>query len=171
MNVIKVENNTFDCELTPSELQDLDAGNILIPEKSRDQYLRTYDAFKKWQQENDCKLFSERVFLAYFNEKSNVWKPSSMWAHYSMLRSTMFLNHHIDLKDYKDLNAFLRVAAKGFKSKKATMFTTEEIKQFFREAPDQQYLASKVKIKENILKQICNYNNFDNKLKKLFIVK
>lgn len=139
---------------TPAEVRAVaaNAEKNLIPEKSRDKYIRAYNIFVNWQQDKNCKTFSENVFLAYFNEKSETWKPSTLWAQYSMLRSMMNLNNQIDISSYKKLLAFLKMKAKGFQSKKAAVFTREEIQKFLTEAPDAEYLAAKVKHKKSINK-------------------
>lgn len=132
--------------LTSEELRGIaqDATVDLVPAKSRIRYNRAYDNFIEWQQQKNCSNFSENVFLAYFKEKSTIWKPSTMWAQYSMLRSMMGLNQEIKINLYMKLIAFIKCKSKGYHCKKAKVFTTQEVKRFLHEAPDEEYLASKV---------------------------
>ncbi|KAL4716752.1 hypothetical protein ACJJTC_001908 [Scirpophaga incertulas] len=41
--------------------------------------------------------FSENVILAYLKDLSDKFKPSSMWAKYSMLKSTLNIYNNIDI--------------------------------------------------------------------------
>ncbi|CAH0549473.1 unnamed protein product [Brassicogethes aeneus] len=123
--------------LTPPEKQ-------IIPEKSRSKYINAYNTFREWQQKNNNEIISENVLLEYFSEQAKIWKPSTLWAQYSMTRAMLNVNQQIDTKPYKKLTAFLKNQAKGFQSKKAKVFTPKEIKNFITEAPDDVYLSAKV---------------------------
>ncbi|KAF2898567.1 hypothetical protein ILUMI_07612, partial [Ignelater luminosus] len=50
----------------------------LLPEKSKGQYLKEYDLFIKWRVEKQVCSFTERVLLAYFEEKSKQWKSPTL---------------------------------------------------------------------------------------------
>ncbi|KAJ8980605.1 hypothetical protein NQ317_017366 [Molorchus minor] len=63
----------------------------LLPEKSRRQYQNAYQQFKEWCETNKARKISENVLLAYFAEKSKKVKSSTLWAIYSMLKSTLLL--------------------------------------------------------------------------------
>lgn len=116
----------------------------LLPEKSKNLYIATYDKFMKWQQSKETSSFSENILLAYFSTLSEKYKASSLWAQYSMLKSTIIANHNIDVKSYSKLIAFLKKQSVGFASKKSKTLTTEDIEKYLKEAPDQIYLATKV---------------------------
>ncbi|VEN41420.1 unnamed protein product [Callosobruchus maculatus] len=75
-----------------------DAKLSLLPAKSKKMY-KAYDEFVSW-----CKMENVRdgnhtgnVFLAYFLEKSNCRKTSSLWSCYSMLKATANLHHNINV--------------------------------------------------------------------------
>ncbi|XP_029171116.1 uncharacterized protein LOC114940557 [Nylanderia fulva] len=87
---------------------------------------------------------SEKTLLAYFIELSKSNKPSTMWATYSMLKTTINIKNNININKYENLTSFLKTQSKGFQSKKANTLTPEQIKKFLDEAPDQTHLATKL---------------------------
>ena len=116
-----------------------------LPEKSRKLYNTTYENFLKWQQSKETVSFSEEVFLTYFNESAQLWKPPTLWSTYSKLKTMLSCKHNIDLSQYRQLIALLKEKSIGYSSQKAKMFTAEQINQFLREAPDDVYLPTKVR--------------------------
>lgn len=82
--------------------------------------------------------------MAYFSELSKKYKSSSLWAHYSMLKSTISTNHNIDIKTYLKLTAFLKKQSIGFKSKKSKVLTPNDVEKYLNEAPNEIHLATKV---------------------------
>lgn len=137
----------------------------LLPEKSQLKYLRTYDNFMAWKDdeeiEKDC--FTEAVMLEYFSHlksecsslyltiyySKNVpciaakYKPTSLWAHYSMLRTTILKNYNIDIS-YPSMKSFLKTSSFAYLPRKSTVFRPDEIQRFLSEADDREYLAVKV---------------------------
>lgn len=97
-----------------------------------------------WQLSNATSSFSENVLLAYFRELAIKYKSSSLWARYSMLKSTLNLNQGVNIETYPKLVAFLKRKSENYNRKKAKTLTSEQIKMFLNEAPDQNYLATKV---------------------------
>lgn len=65
------------------------AHESLLPCRSKEKYIATYETFLKWKNSKNAKSFSENVFLAYFNELATKYKPSTLWSVYSMLKSTV----------------------------------------------------------------------------------
>lgn len=53
----------------------------LLPQKSKDSYLKAYDDFIKWKNENNGS-FEENVLIIYFEELSKKLKPPSLWSIY-----------------------------------------------------------------------------------------
>lgn len=121
-----------------------DASKSLLPSTSRVRYERTYSDFMKWRSENTANSFSERILLAYFSGLSDKSKPTTLWAYYSMLKSTLSLNHGIDISKYSKLISFLKRQAEGYRPKKAQVFTEAEMKQFIFGARDEEWLVVKV---------------------------
>ena len=141
----------FESELcTPPEIRE--SANIargaVVPKKSKDRYVQAYNAFVEWQVANNVKnLFSESVLLAYFQEQSKKYCPSTLWSMYSMLRSIIHLRHKVNIKNYAQLLSFLSNSSKGYKPVKAKIFTDDEIARFLDKAtPDSEWLLHKVRV-------------------------
>jgi hypothetical protein len=118
--------------------------NVVIPEKSKERYENTYKIFKNWATKK-CLNIDEKSLLAYFvirNEKLK--SPCSLWAEYSMLKSTIFLHDSVDISKFSTVIAFLKKKNVGYRPKKANIFTKEEFTKFLLEAPDKKFLALKV---------------------------
>lgn len=75
---------------TPPEIREAAkiASLNLLPEKSKKLYLSAYTSFMAWRESKNINSFSESILLVYFSELATKYKPSTLWAHYSMLRST-----------------------------------------------------------------------------------
>lgn len=116
----------------------------LLPEKSKPKYEAAYERFNKWMKEKKVSKICEDVVLAYFQEFAENYKPSTSWATYSMLRSTIESHHNINIFKYAALIQFLKKNSKGFTPKKASVLSPNQVKQFILEAPDDKYLAVKV---------------------------
>lgn len=135
-----------DIDMTPPDIRARAAiaNDCVIPEKSKNQYNAVYVKFIEWKTLHNAKTFSETVLMAYFQELSETYRPSTLWSKYSMLKAVIKLKHDIDIKTYTRLTAFLKRQSAGFQSKKSKVLTAEQIETFINEAPDQQHLATKV---------------------------
>lgn len=122
-----------------------EASTSLLPVKSRERYETVYRKFMEWRLRNNIKSFSENVMLAYFQELSEKIKPSSLWAFYSMLRTTINMNHNVNIATYSKLIILLKRKSDGFRSKKSKVLTAKNINDFLENAPDSQYLFIKVR--------------------------
>lgn len=117
----------------------------LLPEKSKKLYMAVYTSFMDWRIAKNVNSFSEAVLLVYFSELSSKYKSTTLWTHYSMLKSTLNINHDISIQNYAKLRALLKRKSEGFRPKKATTFTPENINKFLTDASDEKYLATKVR--------------------------
>lgn len=115
-----------------------------VPDKSHERYIQAYEKFLKWQKSQNTNSFDEDVMLAYFTEAAKTLVSSTLFSLYSMLRTTIYSNHNVNIALYGRLMEFLRNTRVGFTSKKANEFTGEQIKKFLMEAPDAEYLLTKV---------------------------
>lgn len=115
-----------------------------LPEKSKKRYEIVYMDFMDWRSRKNIASFNENVCLHYFKDLAETYTPSSMWTRYSMLRSTLSLNHNINLETYSKLREFLKCKSEGYEGKKMKAFSPEEVSKFLDEAPDDTYLAAKV---------------------------
>lgn len=131
---------------TPEEI--VEKANVatlnLLPEKSKENYLKEYDTFMKWRNQNNIHSFTERVLLAFFEEKSRKFKSSTLWSSYSKLKATLIINDNVDINKYAKLIAFLKRKSVGYIPKKSNTFSREEINKFLLIAPDDKYLMFKV---------------------------
>lgn len=117
----------------------------LLPRKSRIQYEIAYNKFVKWCEEKGVPgKYTENVFLAYFEEKSKVWKSSSLWSNYSMIKAMLRINSDVDISKHFKLIAFLKRQGEGYQPKKSKILTRDQIEQFLKCAPDDEYLMMKV---------------------------
>lgn len=122
-----------------------EAVNELLPSKSRKVYEKAYEDFIKWcRQKKIQDNTNENVFLAYFNEKSKTVRASTLWAHYSMIKSIIMVKSNINISEYQKLKAFLKRKNDGYKPKKSKVLTDEQVNQFLIEAPDNNFLMTKV---------------------------
>lgn len=133
--------------LTPPNITQIaeNASSSLLPVKSRERYELAYQKFMEWRLKNNIQSFSENVMLAYFQELSEKMKPSSLWAFYSMLRTTININNNVNIATYSKLIILLKRKSDGFKSKKSKVLTAKNINDFLENAPDSQYLLMKVR--------------------------
>ncbi|XP_063544509.1 uncharacterized protein LOC134752749 isoform X3 [Cydia strobilella] len=115
----------------------------VLPEKSKERYITTYENFISWQKQKNVTSFCEAVLLLYFEEISAKYKPSSLWAIYSMLKSGLKRSHNVNMEEYGQLGAFLKKLSKGYVCKKVKALTYENVEKFIEEAPDDKYLATK----------------------------
>ncbi|KAJ8910073.1 hypothetical protein NQ315_004966 [Exocentrus adspersus] len=86
----------------------------LLPSKSRKVYEKSYEDFITWcKQMKVSDDMSEKVFLAYFNEKSKTVRASTLWANYSMLKSMVIIKNNVDISQMMapdDLFLMVKVA-------------------------------------------------------------
>lgn len=135
--------------MSESAFFDIDerAGKVseeLLPKKSRKLYEQQYEAFQKWCRVQNVEKPTENALLVYFDEKAKVVCASTLWAHYSMLKSVINIRENIDISKFPKLLAFLKRKNEGFKPKKSNILTIDQVDQFLREAPDDKYLVMKV---------------------------
>ncbi|KAL4719082.1 hypothetical protein ACJJTC_002118 [Scirpophaga incertulas] len=121
----------------------MDSGDICTPPDILE--LATEVTNRKENQSiNQNTSFSENVILAYLKDLSDKFKPSSMWAKYSMLKSTLNIYNNIDITKYSKVIAFLKRNSEGHKGKKSFTFTSGQLKMFLEDSPDILYLFEKV---------------------------
>ncbi|KAJ8911847.1 hypothetical protein NQ315_003325 [Exocentrus adspersus] len=69
----------------------------ILPKKSRKIYEAQYDTFVKWCCQRKLENVNEDVLLVFFAEKSKTLSSSTLWAHYSMLKTMLNVKRNIDV--------------------------------------------------------------------------
>ena len=118
----------------------------MLPDKSKQKYINAFNKFEKWRIEKNTGI-TENILIAYFSELSKDFKPSSLWSNYSMLRSTININHNVDITKFTKLISFLKKNEYWLQTKEIKYTDRRECKQLFTQAPDYTYLVEKVCIK------------------------
>lgn len=120
----------------------------VIPEKSFSKYETAYNKVKAWQKTENVIILCEEVMLAYFEELSHKFAPTTLWSIYSMLKCTLnaFERNNIE-KKFPNLIAFLSNNTVDYKLKKAMILSPENVNDFLKAAPDLKFLATKVRNK------------------------
>ncbi|XP_063370766.1 uncharacterized protein LOC134659090 [Cydia amplana] len=124
---------------SPPEIENIADGTKKV-------YKKRYTKFMEWRKKENISSFSEKVLLAYFQYMSTKYAPSSLWAEYSMIKSTLKLYEKTDISRYGKLLRFLKQKSEGYKVKKSKTFTPSEIEMFIRKAPDEVFLMVKVAV-------------------------
>lgn len=128
-----------DLKETPTE-----AVHNLLPQKSKARYEKAYKLFKDWcASETMSNIDTESVILAYFSELGKSKKPTTLWATYSMLRTTLSVKENIDITKFAKVGAYLKKMSAGYRPKKSNIFTQSDIDRFLKEAP-LEFLPQKV---------------------------
>lgn len=115
-----------------------------IPGESKEQYLKEYNKFLNWKTKNQVKEITEDVMLAYFNGLSKEYAPSTLSTICSKLKSCIYAYDKVLIDKFESLHRFLKRTNRGYNTKKAAVFTKEDIQNFVIQAPDDKYLVMKV---------------------------
>ncbi len=117
-----------------------------IPALSKNKYNKAYEYFQKWNKLNGETPVTQNALLKYFMDMADEKKkkPTTLWAYYSMLKSTIRLNDHIDITPWSKVLDYLKRKNAGYKPHKATYFTEGQLEKFINEAPDEEWLDVKV---------------------------
>lgn len=118
--------------------------NNVLTEKSKKVYEKLYKQFMDWRNAKNISSFTENDLLAYFHELQQKMKPSSLWTHCSVIKSVLNVRHNVDISGYRKLYALLKQKSAGYIAKKSKTFSPDQIKRFLDEAPDFNFLCSKV---------------------------
>lgn len=143
MDDIEEIDEMIDLGLIPLEIIEA-ARQEILQLASKQRYEKMYKTFQNWQELKGTNDISEDTLLAYFLELSRKYKPSTMWAYYSMLKSMISLNFNVNLGTYKHSTKFLKNKSVGYKPVESKAFSREEIDRFISEAPDDIWLDVKV---------------------------
>lgn len=126
------------------------AVQCLLPVKSKEKYENAYRQFEDWCNVKRVKETTEEVLLAYFEQKSRVYRSSTLWSIYSMLRTTLSMRKKIDISRFTSLIAFIKRKSVGHQPKKSMALTKLEVEKFLKEANETTYLLMKVNFDINL---------------------
>jgi hypothetical protein len=87
---------------------------------------------------------SEKVLLAYLDEKSEKLKPPTLWSTFSMLKAMLNVKENIDVRKVPTNVPYLKNKSVGYRGKKSNILTQEDISKFIEEAADEKNLLKKV---------------------------
>jgi integrase len=117
--------------------------STIIPEKSKIQNERAYIQFREWCTTKNVVRISEKVLLAYLDEKSAKLKPPTLWSTFSMLKAMLNVKENIDVRKVPTNVPYLKNKSVGYPGKKSKILTQEDISKFI-EAADEKNLLNKV---------------------------
>lgn len=131
---------------TPPEVTEAATAAVssLLPAKSRLQYEKTYNEFRKWCATKNVVKVSEKVLLAYLEERSTKVRPPTLWSAFSMLKATLNVKENIDLRTFPKLVPYLKSKSVGYRGKKSKILTREDVVKFIKDADDESHLLKKV---------------------------
>lgn len=123
-----------------------------ITEQTRMRYAQTYNQFLSWKAANKVKSSTEVVLLAYFQKMNETYESSTLWNKYSILTSKLMEEENVNIREFKDLKAFLHSLSPGYApyTNKTKTLTAEQIATFIKNADDFKYLGKKVSVNSNL---------------------
>ncbi|KAJ8963896.1 hypothetical protein NQ317_007196 [Molorchus minor] len=101
-------------ESIPQEIEEAATRAILdlLPTKSKKQYELAYKRFAEWCDRNNVSdKYSENVILDYFEQNSKIWKSSTLWAHFLMIKAMLNVENNQDIKAPDDKYLMFKVVA------------------------------------------------------------
>jgi integrase len=116
----------------------------IIPGKSKIQNERAYIQFREWCTTKNVVRISEKVLLAYLDEKSAKLKPPTLWSTFSMLKAMLNVKENIDVRKFPKLVPYLKNKSVGYPGKKSKILTQEDISNFIEEVAHEKNLLKKV---------------------------
>jgi hypothetical protein len=116
----------------------------IIPGKSKIQNEKAYIQFREWCTTKNVVRISEKMLLAYLDEKSAKLKPPTLWSTFSMLKAMLNVKENIDVRKVPTNVPYLKKKSVGYRGKKSKILTPEDISKFIEEAADEKNLLKKV---------------------------
>jgi hypothetical protein len=117
------------CIDTPPEVTERANAAIatIIPGKSKIQNERAYIQFREWCTTKNVVRISEKMLLAYLDEKSAKLKPPTLWSTFSMLKAMLNVKENIDVRKVPTNVPYLKNKSVGYRGKKSKILTQEDI--------------------------------------------
>ncbi len=140
----------MDYEPDTPDVSDVSVKSNVLPPMTQLKYNQSYQQFQKWNKSNGWSPISEDVLMKYFADLAVKSKPSTLFANYSMLKTTFRVNDDIDIGKFSKLLEYLKEKNHGYKPVRSKAFTEDEIEKFVNDAPDDRWLDVKVRTKINL---------------------
>jgi len=101
----------------------------LLPEKSKDKYLKLYEQFKSFVEAHDTTIGSEAV-LGFLSWREHLgYKASTLWQSQSMLKTALRADGQcIPQETWEEVQQWLKTVGKNHVKKKAYPFNHEELR-------------------------------------------
>ena len=113
------------------------SNSALVPTKSAKAYESTYSQFYKWFRGLDgvteTTKISESFLVTYFDVKVS---KASAWSIYSRLKCKLREKHDIHIEKFDKLQYFSKRKTENHVPVQANVFTSEQLHQYLRDAPD-----------------------------------
>ncbi|XP_068905317.1 uncharacterized protein [Tenebrio molitor] len=106
------------------------ASAVLLPLRSKERYEKQYAIFCEWRKAKGA-------------NGSEKYKPSSLWAFYSMLKKTLISYENVNIADFSKVSSFLKTKSLGYVPKKSADLNRAEVETFLKEAPNEEFLLVK----------------------------
>jgi integrase len=113
---------------------------------SKIRYDEEYTKFIEWLKVENVIIscVNDEILLVYLSNLSKVNKPSTLWSKFSMLRSCLKVKHNIDATSFPKCCALLKRLSASHVPKKSSVLSADEVSKFMSEAPDYEWLLTKV---------------------------
>lgn len=69
----------------------------LLPTKTKDRYVKEYEAFTKWRKSKNVGGVNEDILLCYVSELMKTFAPNSVWSKISMLKTCLRIHENVDI--------------------------------------------------------------------------
>jgi site-specific recombinase XerD len=134
-------------ELSLAQLEAL-ARSDVIPARSRDTYLKYFKRFQDWLAAHDGSLQSVTgsVLCAYFKAHEAKYKPSTMWTHFSAIKSVLVSEHNVSVTGVEAVTKFLKSKSAQQVKKRAPIFSQQDISLYLTSAPNSSCLHYKLAV-------------------------
>lgn len=96
----------------------------------------------RWKDSKNIQITTEDVLLTFFREHFVVYRHTTLMSYVGRLRACLFEYENINMNEFESISRLLE--AHQIADSKKAILTLEEVQTFVEEAPDEQYLVSKV---------------------------
>ncbi|KAJ8688068.1 hypothetical protein QAD02_023863 [Eretmocerus hayati] len=103
-----------------------------------------YENHVTWRRMKKIFNTGEKVLLAYFQHLGKSLALPTSWVKWSMLKTMIEENKHMNIYRYQELKGSLKQKNEGYACKESPTLSSEDIQGFLVNAPNRDHLADKV---------------------------